>query len=195
MSGGASQMGALAPGSAGLPAGDFDGTSGTAGMLSGADMSASTTALNNATDAALNHPNGAGSTAKQMPQWQKGLMGIVTGSSQYGQNAPVMHAMLTQGLGMATQGSRSPQGGGMQMPPTQMGSMPMNAPAPGIASRPMTPQPMGGGAPMQQGAPQGMPQGQGMSQGAPNPLQGVSPQMLAQLRQQYPQLFQGAMGQ
>lgn len=30
----------------------------------------------------------------QMPQWQQGLLGALTGSNQYGQNAPAIHKAL-----------------------------------------------------------------------------------------------------
>jgi hypothetical protein len=84
----------------------------------------------------------------QLPQWQQGLMGALTGSKQYGQNAPMIHQALA-GL-MDQQRPQSPQMGG-QMPRPQMGApmafpgiapqMAINAPfaqggqgAPGIAS-------------------------------------------------------------
>ena len=59
-----------------------------------------------------------------MPQWQRGLMGLLTGSSQYGAAAPGIHAAVTQGLQAAMpkpmQGGTAPQ---MQMARRQQ--MPM----------------------------------------------------------------------
>lgn len=40
-------------------------------------------------------PAAALTSPGQMPQWQQGLMGLLTGSPQYGKNAPQIHQALT----------------------------------------------------------------------------------------------------
>jgi hypothetical protein len=74
---------------------------------------------------------GATQTAA-MPAWQKGLMGAMTGNPAFGQNAPAIHSLMAQGLGMGGQGIP-------QTPMPQQGQMPQQAAPPGMPQRPMGP--------------------------------------------------------
>lgn len=116
----------------------------------------------------------AGSVAN-MPTWQKGLYGAMTGSPAFGANAPAIHQLLTSGMQMM-QGQQG-QGGQMQRPMQRpMGQMGQMAAPPGVpaSASPQMPQspPMGA-------SPQG----------------GMNPQMLQQLMQTNPQLAQQLMQQ
>jgi hypothetical protein len=72
---------------------------------------------------------GVASTA-QMPDWQKGLMGALTGNAAFGKNAPAIHQMMTQGMGlMGQQGQAAPMQQGA--PPSAM------PPSPGMPQIPM----------------------------------------------------------
>lgn len=140
---------------------------------------------------------GAAAAAQQnIPQWQKGLLGAVTGSPQYGTNAPAIHQLL-QGA-MQQQGAAQPRpAGGMGAQPGMM-QRPPGIPPQGMPSQGNPMMQAGMAAQQPQGMPpQGMPQQPGM-QGAPQQpgmtpqglaQGGLSPQMLAQLQQQYPQFF------
>lgn len=94
-----------------------------------------------------------------MPQWQKGLLGAATGNPQFGKNAPAIHQLVTQGMGMMN----PPQQGMPQHPPMQ------GAP-PGFNAQGMAPPMQGQPGPMQQ---PGMPPPQ--QQQSQNPwLQGLN---------------------
>lgn len=82
----------------------------------------------------------ANGSSSSMPQWQKGLMGAMTGDKQYGANAPAIHQALNSSMQMMQQGqgqqSQSPQ---MMMARRQMGSTgttlnPMASTAPNSAT-------------------------------------------------------------
>lgn len=90
----------------------------------------------------------AGADAQQasMPQWQKGLMGAMTGNAAFGKNAPAIHQLIQQGMS------------GMN-PPQQQMRPPMQAP-PGFNAQGMQPPMQGQPGPMQGMPPGGMPQGQ-----------------------------------
>lgn len=66
-------------------------------------------------------------TQGQLPQWQQGLMGALTGSSQYGQNAPAIHKMLS-GLMAQGQQQQQPRPAGGMMPQRPMSGAPMSFP-------------------------------------------------------------------
>lgn len=72
-------------------------------------------------------------TQPGMPQWQKGLMGLMTGSQQYGQNAPQAHQAMQQLMGSmarpqqpqaAPMGMRRPMMAVPRMGAPQMGQQP-----------------------------------------------------------------------
>lgn len=141
------------------------------GSTSANGQSASSTAANSAMQSGTGGTAGGSASAamQNIPQWQKGLLGLTTGNPAYGKNAPALHQLFSQGtsmLGGQQAAPQAPMAGGQGM--SQQGAAP-----PGMAQRPM--QPLMQGAPMQGGAPQG--QGQ------------IPPQLLAQLKQQYPQMF------
>lgn len=123
-------------------------------------------AANNAT------ASGTAGAVGNMPTWQKGLYGAMTGNSAFGQNAPAIHQLLTSGMQMM-QGQG--QGGQMQRP-MQRPMGPMAAP-PGIAASPQPQMPQAG--PM----------------GGPPPQGGMNPQQLQQLMQTNPQLAQQILQQ
>lgn len=53
---------------------------------------------------ATNPAQAAQNANAAMPRWQQGLMGALTGQSQYGQNAPAIHQGLMQALSAGAQG-------------------------------------------------------------------------------------------
>lgn len=66
----------------------------------------------------------------QPPQWQQGLMGALTGSAQYGKNAPMIHQMLgglfkQQQPQQAPMPQRRPMMGAPQIPQMGAPQMPM----------------------------------------------------------------------
>ncbi len=88
------------------------------------------TAAANAQASGTGGTAGTAASAAAMPTWAKGFMGAMTGSPAFGQNAPAIHAMMQQGMGLL----QSPQIPPQQMvqpgqPPTQM------APPPGLPQR------------------------------------------------------------
>lgn len=94
----------------------------------------------------------AASTAG-MPQWQKGLLGAMTGSTAFGQSAPATHQLLAAGMQMMQ------PGGGQGMPQAPRSMARPNVPAGGQMPYPgqqgMTPpqaNPMGGAQPPMPGA-------------------------------------------
>lgn len=110
--------------------------------------------------------NGAAGTAgnvadtANMPQWQKGLLGAMTGSTAFGQSSPATHQLLAAGMQMMQSG----QGQTGQARPMQRPNVPAGGAMPYPGAQAPAPQasPMGGAPP-----PGAMPQG-----GAP----GQSPQ-------------------
>lgn len=70
----------------------------------------------------------ANAALQNIPQWQKGLLGIVTGDPRYGRNAPALHQLANRGIGM--------MGGGQGMP-TLPGQPPQQAPQPMMGAQPM----------------------------------------------------------
>lgn len=85
---------------------------------------------------------GPATSTAAMPQWQKGLMGALTGNAAFGRNAPAIHQLMTQGL-MGSQPQQQappmaqPGQPPMQAPPPGIGQPPMQAPLPGVGQRPM----------------------------------------------------------
>ena len=75
-----------------------------------------------------------GATSGAMPMWQKGLMGLATGSSQYGQNAPAMHQALSQMVG----GAAKPQQQGAAPPMMMRAPMAGMQQVPGMGQSPQS---------------------------------------------------------
>ena len=107
----------------------------------------------------------------QMPQWQQGLLGAMTGSPAYGQNAPALNMLLQRTMPGAT--GQQPQQMPMQRPMPMGGqSVPIPGMGPGTAgispgTQPMTRPPVPGQSPQQQ----------------------MDPQTMMLLAQRFPQLF------
>ena len=109
--------------------------------------------------------------AAQMPQWQRGLAGVMTGNPAYGHNAPYFNNMFRNGMGALQMGQQQPQ-----MPQAQMGRPMQPQPSPGLRQflppQQMPPQqmqqPWMGGVPGQGAGPQTL-QGGGMGQQQPSP--------------------------
>lgn len=65
--------------------------------------------------------NAALANPTALPQWQRGLMGLMTGNPAYGQNAPTLSKLAQGMMQMGPQGGAMPQAqmqrrGGLQMP-------------------------------------------------------------------------------